>query len=81
MANRSEAWPINNRQREYGTPSHSNLLRNFTYSLRFSLIRIPVNFREWERQPFFLTLIAKKWLPRPQFIVREGFYEAVGLDF
>jgi hypothetical protein len=29
----------------------------------------------------FLTLIAKKWLPRPQVIVREGLCEAVGLDF
>jgi hypothetical protein len=33
-----------------------------------SWLHFPANFREWERQPFFLTLIAKKWLPRPQFI-------------
>jgi hypothetical protein len=29
----------------------------------------------------FLTLIAKKWLPRPQFMADRGFSEVVGLDF
>jgi hypothetical protein len=29
----------------------------------------------------FLTLIAKKWLPHPQFMADRGFFEAVGLDF
>jgi hypothetical protein len=40
----------------------------------------PANLREWERQPFFLTLIAKKWLPQTQLLTLRV-AESVVLDF
>jgi hypothetical protein len=60
-----------------GTPARRFLSGDFLQQR----LHFPANLREWERQPFFLTLIAKKWLPQPQLVIHEGLYEAVGLDF
>jgi hypothetical protein len=44
-------------------------------------LHFSANLREWERQPFFLTLIAEKWLPRPQLLSRKGFCRSRCLGF
>jgi hypothetical protein len=55
---------------------------------RFHLACFPAIVASFSREfprmgtaAIFLTLIAKKWLPRPQFMADRGFSEAVGLDF
>jgi hypothetical protein len=78
---------LESRKREQFTVNRHARVAVFSAG-RFHLAGFPaivVSFsREFPRMgaaAIFLTLIAKKWLPRPQFIVREGLCEAVGLDF